>query len=225
MTTMAGSMAPTVRSIRRRLSSSCRWARSSSVSGREPVCSASFSSRQSRPENRPLLARASAGLPPSSMSFRHSAVFSSISRAPPHSLADSSTESSMLSPLDTAMDMEDANREAAIWPSTPRPPKLRRNQPAVRSRSAGTKAVTSPAAARITSTAATPVPALASTAPALIIPRATAPMRTPSWANTLSNTGSTWVTSSTTTATITMNSVTGTATAPRMSAAMRSWRS
>ena len=42
-------------------------------------------------------------------------------------------------------------------------------------------------------------------------------MRTPSWANTRSNTGSTWVTSSTTTATMTAKRVTGTVTAPNLS--------
>ncbi len=131
----------------------------------------------------------------------------------------------MLSPLATAMDMEEANRAAAIWPRMPRPPKDRRNPVTNFSRREGTRATTRAAAARITSTTARPVPALASTAPAFIIPVATAPIRTPSWAKTRSKTGRTWVTSRTTTATITANRVTGTATAPRISAAIRSWRS
>ena len=46
MTTMAGSMAPTIRSMLRSPASSWRLARSSRVSGREPVCSASFKRRQ-----------------------------------------------------------------------------------------------------------------------------------------------------------------------------------
>ena len=131
----------------------------------------------------------------------------------------------MVSPLATAMDMEEAKRATAICPRMPRPPKLRRNQPVNFSRRAGARATTSAAAAISTRTTARPVPALASTAPAFIIPVATAPMRTPSWANTRSNTGSTWVTSSTTTATMTAKRVTGTVTAPRISAAMRSCRS
>ena len=131
----------------------------------------------------------------------------------------------MLSPLATAMDMEEANRDTAIWPRMPRPPKERRNQAVNFSRRGRARATASAAAAMTTSAMAMPVPALASTAPAFIIPVATAPMRTPSWANTRSKTGSTWVTSKITTATITANSVTGTATAPRISAAIRSWRS
>ena len=57
------------------------------------------------------------------------------------------------------------------------------------------------------------------------MPVATAPMCTPSWAKVRSNTGSTCVMSSSTTAIMTTSSTTGTVTALRISERMRFWRS
>ena len=82
--------------------------------GREPVRSASFKRLQSRPEKRPEPARASAGVPPFSISARHFAVFASISSAPVQSFAERLTASSIPMPLAVAMAMEDDGSRDAI---------------------------------------------------------------------------------------------------------------
>ena len=187
--------------------------------------SASFSRRLSRPENSPLSARASAGVLPVSMSSRHLAVFSSISLDPAQSRAERSTASSMVMPLAVAMDMEEAKRETAIWPSRPRPPKRRLNAAVKRLRSAGTSATTSTARAMTARAAPIHAPALEMAAPNSIMPAATPPMRTPSCPSTRSNTGSTWVISRITTANMTTNSTAGTVAALRTSDFIRFFRS